>query len=145
MCVGERRRLIIPPSLGMEEMTLSYDVQLTSVGEGKPPVNMWKEIDVNNDHQIDEAEMDRWYLADPLLITTAFSLFLYPLISYHTSLFKPDQIFPPDEAVQGLDDHHNNITFILPLSTYITNNITLDISSRRSSSRLFLRGPLPAR
>ena len=59
MCVGERRRLIIPPSLGMEGMTLSYDVQLTSIGEGKPPVNMWRDIDFNGDHLIDEAEMDR--------------------------------------------------------------------------------------
>jgi hypothetical protein len=59
MCVGERRRLIIPPSLGMEGMTLSYDVQLTSIGEGKPPVNMWRDIDFNGDHLLDEAEMDR--------------------------------------------------------------------------------------
>ena len=46
----------------MEEITLSYDVQLTSVGEGKPPINMWKDIDFNGDHQIDEAEMDRYFV-----------------------------------------------------------------------------------
>ena len=57
--MGERRRLIIPPSMGMEGMTLSYDVELTSVGEGKPPVNMWRDIDFNGDHRIEEAEMDR--------------------------------------------------------------------------------------
>ena len=45
--------------MGMEGMTLSYDVELTSVGEGKPPVNMWRDIDFNGDHRIEEAEMDR--------------------------------------------------------------------------------------
>ena len=61
MCVGEQRRLTIPPALGMEGMTLLYEVHLTAVGEGKPPANMWIEIDVNEDHRVDPAEMERWF------------------------------------------------------------------------------------
>lgn len=61
MCVGEQRRLTIPPALGMEGMTLLYEVHLTAVGEGKPPANMWAEIDVNEDHKVDPAEMGRWF------------------------------------------------------------------------------------
>ena len=53
--------MTIPPSLGMEGMTLVYEVHLTSVGEGKAPPSMWAEIDVNVDHVIDPAEMERWF------------------------------------------------------------------------------------
>ena len=61
MCVGEHRRLTIPPSLGMDGMTLVYEVHLTSTGVGKPPPNMWAEIDINVDHVIDPTEMERWF------------------------------------------------------------------------------------
>jgi FKBP-type peptidyl-prolyl cis-trans isomerase len=61
MCVGERRRLTIPPALGMDGMTLVYEVHLTAVGTGTPPANMWAEIDFNADHTIDPAEMERWF------------------------------------------------------------------------------------
>jgi FKBP-type peptidyl-prolyl cis-trans isomerase len=61
MCVGEQRRLTIPPALGMDGMTLVYEVRLTAVGAGRPPANMWAEIDLNADHVIDPAEMERWF------------------------------------------------------------------------------------
>ncbi|GIX87086.1 peptidyl-prolyl cis-trans isomerase FKBP7 [Caerostris extrusa] len=67
MCVGEKRRLTIPPHLGYGDggagdrippkATLIFEVELLNVEDGPAPVNVFKEIDSNQDHQLSREEI----------------------------------------------------------------------------------------
>merc|ERR1712117_19860 len=67
MCVGEKRKLIVPPELGYGDQgagdiipggaTLYFDIELLENEDGPPPVNVFKQIDNDVDNQISREEL----------------------------------------------------------------------------------------
>ncbi|GFY50402.1 peptidyl-prolyl cis-trans isomerase FKBP14 [Trichonephila inaurata madagascariensis] len=67
MCIGEKRRLTIPPHLGYGDggagdrippkATLIFEVELLKIDDGPSPVNVFKEIDANQDLQLSREEI----------------------------------------------------------------------------------------
>jgi len=67
MCVGEKRRLVVPPHLGYGEhgagevippgSTLYFDTELLKIETAPPSVNVFKEIDSNDDQQLSRDEV----------------------------------------------------------------------------------------
>jgi len=70
MCVGEKRRLIVPPQLGYGEQgagdiipggaTLYFDVELVSTEDGPTPVNVFKQIDADGDKALSRDEISAY-------------------------------------------------------------------------------------
>lgn len=68
MCVGEKRKLIVPPHLGYGDTgagdvipggaTLHFDVELLGIEDGPPVVNVFKEIDTDGDLQVSRDELN---------------------------------------------------------------------------------------
>ena len=68
MCVGEKRKLIVPPHLGYGDQgagdvipggaTLNFDVELLGIEDGAPVVNVFKEIDTDGDLQVSRDELN---------------------------------------------------------------------------------------
>ncbi|XP_076304564.1 uncharacterized protein LOC143222231 [Tachypleus tridentatus] len=67
MCIGEKRRLTIPSNLAYGESgagtsippdaTLIFETELLNIEDGPPPVNLFKEIDSNEDSQLSREEL----------------------------------------------------------------------------------------
>ncbi|KAG5866465.1 hypothetical protein JTB14_023689 [Gonioctena quinquepunctata] len=71
MCVGEKRKLTIPPNLGYGDAgagnvipgkaTLNFDVELIHIGEAQQTTtNVFKEIDFNKDNQLSREELSEY-------------------------------------------------------------------------------------
>merc|ERR1712243_387699 len=67
MCIGEKRRLIVPPELGYGDQgagevipggaTLYFDIELLETEEGPQPVNVFKQVDMDNDAALSREEL----------------------------------------------------------------------------------------
>jgi len=67
MCVGEKRRLVVPPHLGYGEQgagevippgaTLVFETELLKIETSPPVVNVFKEIDSDGDTQLSRDEV----------------------------------------------------------------------------------------
>ena len=67
MCIGEKRRLIVPPELGYGDQgagdiipggaTLFFDIELVGTEEGPTPVNVFKQIDIDSDNSLSRDEI----------------------------------------------------------------------------------------
>merc|ERR1711956_129184 len=67
MCVGEKRRLIVPPELGYGDQgageiipggaTLFFDIELLETEDGPVPVNVFKQIDIDADSAMSREEL----------------------------------------------------------------------------------------
>jgi len=70
MCVGEKRKLIVPPHLGYGDQgagevipagaTLVFETELLKVEKAPPVVNVFKEIDGNDDQQLSREEVSEY-------------------------------------------------------------------------------------
>lgn len=70
MCVGEKRKLVIPSHLGYGEhgagdkipggATLHFEVECLSIENGPAPVNVFSEIDENRDNQLSREEVSSY-------------------------------------------------------------------------------------
>jgi len=70
MCVGEKRKLTVPPSLGYGDQgagdvipggaILHFDVELLSINEAPAPQNVFKMVDADDDQQISREEIQTY-------------------------------------------------------------------------------------
>uniref|UniRef100_A0A131XZF7 peptidylprolyl isomerase n=1 Tax=Ixodes ricinus TaxID=34613 RepID=A0A131XZF7_IXORI len=83
MCVGEQRKLTVPPELGYGDVgagdkippksTLVFETELMKIDDGPPPVNVFKQIDADTNGQLSREELGK-YLKDQLPAAQAAGL-----------------------------------------------------------------------
>ncbi|KAL8567563.1 hypothetical protein ACOMHN_054377 [Nucella lapillus] len=70
MCVGEKRKLVIPPHLGYGDQgagdsippgsSLTFEVHLLNIKEGGPPENIFKDIDADKNNFLSRDEISQF-------------------------------------------------------------------------------------
>jgi len=70
MCVGEKRKLIVPPDMGYGDQgagdiipggaTLHFDIELLETEDGPQPVNVFKQIDGDSDNNLSREELSAY-------------------------------------------------------------------------------------
>merc|ERR1712156_1016906 len=70
MCVGEKRKLIVPPEMGYGDQgageiipggaTLHFDIELLETEDGPTPVNVFKQIDGDADNNLSREELSAY-------------------------------------------------------------------------------------
>merc|ERR1712153_92706 len=83
MCVGEKRRLIVPPELGYGDQgageiipggaTLFFDIELLETEDGPAPVNVFKQIDIDADSALSREELSVYLKQQDKLVEEIFS------------------------------------------------------------------------
>ncbi|KAH7967825.1 hypothetical protein HPB52_002634 [Rhipicephalus sanguineus] len=86
MCVGDKRKLTVPPSLGYGDAgagdrippgaTLVFETELTKIEDGPPPVNVFKQIDSDQDEQLTREEATIPHKLDVCCISLQISKYL---------------------------------------------------------------------
>ncbi|KAL0280344.1 UNVERIFIED_CONTAM: hypothetical protein PYX00_001663 [Menopon gallinae] len=104
MCVGEIRKLTIPPHLGYGDRgagnvipggaTLTFEVELMNIGDAPPTTNVFKEIDADADKQLSREEVSE-YLKKQMVADSDDSEEMKKLMEDHDKLV--EEIFQHED------------------------------------------------
>ncbi|KAL0280342.1 UNVERIFIED_CONTAM: hypothetical protein PYX00_001663 [Menopon gallinae] len=108
MCVGEIRKLTIPPHLGYGDRgagnvipggaTLTFEVELMNIGDAPPTTNVFKEIDADADKQLSREEVSAYvseYLKKQMVADSDDSEEMKKLMEDHDKLV--EEIFQHED------------------------------------------------